>query len=205
VNAAAHTAVNAAANVPDERIEHVSIPLSDAGAMAVTRVVVELERHLAAEGWDAPIRLFALVRTAGALERDPGLAQRLPGDVVQAAKADPEHLTAVEQEGLPEVTTLEELLGRIAWPDSVDGAAVVVERSVLPPQAEEQVPDDEEQAAQWLQNHPDRRDVRLAAAVLRTGSHAVALRARDHDTDDQVAVGPELAPSLVAAVEATLG
>jgi hypothetical protein len=81
---------------------------------------------------------------------------------------------------------------------------VVVERSVLPPEAEAQVPDDETEAAAWLRDHPDRRDVRLAAAVLRGGSHACALRARDHDDDDQVAVGPELAPGLVAAVEATL-
>ncbi len=181
-----------------------SIPLSDAGAVAVTRVVVELERHVAAAGWDAPVRLFALVRTAGALDRDADLAHRLPADVVQAARADPEHLTAVEQEELPQVTTLEDLLAGISWPDSVDGAAVVIERSVLPPAAEQQVPEDDDEAATWLQNHPDRRDVRLAAAALRTGAHAVALRARDHDADDQVAVGPELAPGLVAAVEATL-
>jgi hypothetical protein len=189
---------------PSERIAAVSIPLPDAGALAVTRVVVELERHVAIGGWDAPVRLFALVRTAGALERDPGLAQRLPGDVLQAAQADPDHLTAVEQEGLPKVSSLEELFHQIAWPGSVDGAAVVIERSVLPPEAEQQIPDDEDEAAAWLRDHPSRRDVRLAAAVLRGGSHAVALRARDHDADDQVAVGPELAPGLVAAVEATL-
>jgi hypothetical protein len=181
----------------------VTIPLSDAEGLAVTRVVVELERHVASAGWDAPVRLFALVRTAGALERDHSLAQRLPSDVLEAAQADPSHLTAVEQEELPEITSLEELLGQIAWPPSVDGA-VVVERSVLPPEAEAQVPDDETEAAAWLRDHPDRRDVRLAAAVLRGGSHACALRARDHDDDDQVAVGPELAPGLVAAVEATL-
>jgi hypothetical protein len=182
----------------------VSIPLSDPEGLAVTRVVVELERHVATAGWDAPVRLFALVRTAGALARDASLAQRLPDDVLAAAQADPAHLTAVEQEDLPEVTSLEDLLGRIAWPSSVDGAAVVIERSVLPPAAEDQVPQDEEAAAAWLAQHPDRRDVRLAAAVLRGGSHACALRARDHDADDQVAVGPELAPGLVAAVEATL-
>jgi hypothetical protein len=182
----------------------VDIPLSDTRTLAVTRVVVELERHVAADGWDAPIRIFALVRTAGALERDPSLGQRLPADVVEAAAADPDHLTAVEQEGLPEADTLHDLLGRLAWPDSVDGAAVVVERSVIPPEVEAQLPKDENEALAWLQAHPERRDVRLAAATLRGGEHSCALRARDHDADNQVAVGPELAPGLVAAVAATL-
>jgi hypothetical protein len=182
----------------------VGMPLSDSAALAVTRVVVELERHVATGGWDAPVRLFALIRTASAVERDAGLAERLPADVLASAQADPDHLTAVEQEDLPEVDTLEDLLGRIAWPDTVDGAAIVVERSVLPPEAEEQVPADEAEAAAWLAGHPDRRDVRLAAAVLRSGPHAVALRARDHDDDNQVAVGPELAPGLVTAIGATL-
>jgi hypothetical protein len=182
----------------------VNVSLSDSRTLAVTRVVVELERHVAGAGWDAPIRIFALVRTAGALERDATLGRRLPADVVAAAQADPEHLTAVEQEGLPEAETLHDLLGRISWPDSVDGAAVVVERSVIPPEVEAQMPEDEHEALAWLQEHPERRDVRLAAATLRTGQHSCALRARDHDADDQVAVGPELAPGLVAAVAATL-
>jgi hypothetical protein len=176
----------------------------DARSLAVRRVVVELERHVASAGWDAPIRVFALVRTAGALELDPSLADQLPGDVVAAASADPEHLTAVEQDGLPQAETMHDLLGRLAWPISVDGAAIVVERSVIPPEVEAQMPKDEDEALKWLQTHPDRRDVRLAAATLRSGEHACALRARDHDHDDQVAVGPDLAPGLVEAVAATL-
>ncbi len=201
-------------NVTDERIDRVNdspgpapgtaSELPGLGQLAVSRIVVELERQVAANGWDAPDRLFALVRTAAAITRDAGLAQRLPADVRAAARADPDHLTAVEQDDLPEVDSLEQLLGSIAWPGSVDGAAVVVERSVLPPEAEDQVPGDEGEAMIWLQNHPDRRDVRLAAAVLRDGAHAVAPRARDHDSDDKVAVGPELAPGLVAAVQETL-
>jgi hypothetical protein len=75
----------------------VDIPLSDTRTLAVTRVVVELEQHVAADGWDAPIRIFALVRTAGALERDPSLTQRLPADVIAAARADPDHLTATSR------------------------------------------------------------------------------------------------------------
>jgi sulfur carrier protein ThiS len=171
---------------------------------AVTTTVRELERHVAAAGWDGPLRVFALVRTAGALERDRDLAGRLPADVVAAARQDPEHLTAVEQDGLPEAATVEDVLARLAWPPSVDGAAVVVERSVLPPEAEAGLPDDEAEAVEWLQRHPRREDVRLAVAVLRDGVHACALRARSHDADDRVAVEPNLAPGLVSAVAATL-
>lgn len=180
------------------------IDFSDTRTLAVRRVVVELEQHVAAAGWDAPIRIFALIRTAAALERDADLSRQLPADVVAAAQADPDHLTAVEQEGLPEAETLHDLLGQLAWPESVDGAAIVVERSVIPPEVEAQMPKDEEEALAWLQAHPERRDVRLAAATLRSGQHACALRARDHDADDQVAVGPDLAPGLVAAMAATL-
>ncbi len=179
---------------------------TDPGARgrAVNRLVVEVERHVAADGWDAPLRLFALVRTSAALRRDPALARRLPPEVVAAADADAEHLTAVEQEELPEVDSLEDLLARIGWPETVDGVAVVVERSVLPPAAEEALPEDEAEALAWVEAHPGREDVRLAAAVLRAGDRACALRSRRHDEDGKVAVGPDLAPGLTSAIAATL-
>jgi len=171
---------------------------------AVLRTVRELEQHVSSGGWDGPIRLFALIRTADALQRDPALADQLPADVVQAARADEEHLTAVEQENLPKSDTIEALLGRIAWPPTVDGAALVVERVVVPPEAEAGMPTDDAAAMDYLQDHPQRRDVRLAAAVLRDGTAGCAVRTRDHDQDDRVAVGPELVPGLVSALTATL-
>lgn len=180
-------------------------PVSPTGAQdALERAVRELEQHVSSGGWDGPVRLFALVRTAGALDRDPALAAQLPEDVVTAARADAAHLTAVEQEGLPETDSLESLLGMISWPSTVDGAAVVVERIVVPPGAETNLPDDPEQAQQALLNHPLRRDLRLAAGVLRDGGKACAIRARDHDSDDHVAVGPDLIPGLTAALGETL-
>jgi hypothetical protein len=171
---------------------------------ALERAVLELEQHVSSGGWDGPLRLFALVRTAGALERDPALAAQLPQDVVAAARADADHLTAVEQEDLPDTDSLESLLGMISWPPAVDGAAVVVERIVVPPGAETNLPDDPEQAQQALMNHPLRRDLRLAAGVLRHGAAACAIRARDQDADDRVAVGPDLIPGLTAALSETL-
>jgi hypothetical protein len=172
---------------------------------AVLRTVRELEQHVAAGGWDGPVRLFALIRTSAALDRDPTLGGQLPPDVVQAARDDAEHLTAVEQENLPEADSVEGLLGRIAWPETVDGAALVIERIVVPPEAEADMPAEHDAAVAFLENHPKRRDVRLAAAVLRDGTQGCAVRARDHDTPDRVAVAPDLVPGLVTALVATLG
>ena len=171
---------------------------------AVLRAVREVEQHVGAAGWDGPVRLFALVRTAGALERDPQLTSRLPPDVVAAAQADPEHLTLVEQDDLPDASSLEDLLAGLAWPPSVDGAALVTERVVVPPEVEAQMPGDPDEALEYLASHPARREVRLAAAVLRDGTGGCAVRARDHDRDGDVAVGPDLVPGLLEALAGTL-
>jgi hypothetical protein len=53
-------------------------PSGDPRAEAVLRTVRELEQHVSSGGWDGPVRLFALIRTAGALGRDPALADQLP-------------------------------------------------------------------------------------------------------------------------------
>lgn len=171
---------------------------------ALDRAVRELERHVAAGGWDGPVRVFALVLTARAMRADPSLRQQLPADVVAQADADPSHITSVEQEDLPAGDTLEAVLGRIAWPPTVDGAAVVVERFVVPPEAERGLPDDPGAALEALLAHPQRQDVRLAAAVLRDGSSACAVRTRSHDEDFAVGTGPDVAPGLVTALRSTL-
>ena len=144
---------------------------------------VETERHVAAAGWDQPPRLFALVRTAGLLEREP----QLRAQVGQGAE---EGLTAIEQEGLPHTSSLETLLAQLAWPEEVDG--------------QRDLPQNPDQAAEALAAHPDRKDVRLLVAVLRDGESTCLLRQRDHDTDDKVASGPDIAPGLVQALSATL-
>ena len=173
---------------------------------------LETERHVAAAGWDQPPRLFALVRTAGLLEREPQLRNELghspenpvSPDGSDAAADEQDALTAIEQEGLPSTSSLESLLAQLAWPDEVDGVALAVERLVVPPEAENDLPEDPEQAAEALAAHPDRKDVRLLVAVLRDGESACLLRQRDHDTDDKVASGPGIAPGLVQALSATL-
>ena len=176
-------------------MEHVKPqPVADPLSVAA----LDTERHVAAFGWDQPPRLFALVRTASLLEREPQLRTQMgPGDLAEGA------LTAIEQEGLPQTSSLETLIGRIAWPEDVDGCAFAVERIVVPPDAERDLPRGSEDAVDVLAAHPDRKDVRLVVAVLRDGRSICLLRQRDHDSDDAVATGPDLAPGLVAALLAT--
>jgi hypothetical protein len=171
---------------------------------ALRLAVDDIERHVASLGWDGPVFVFALVRTAGAIAATPSLAQELPSEAVLAAQDDPEHLTSIEQDGLPEASTIEELLGQLAWPEEVDGAAIVVERMVVPPEAEQGMPEDPQAAVEYLMGHPDRQDVRMAAGVLRTGESWCALRSRSHDLDDAVAGSPDAVPGLVEALRATL-
>ncbi len=166
--------------------------------------VSEIERHVSSGGWDGPIRVFALIGTQDALAADPDLAAQLPPQTVAIALEDPEHLTSVEQEELPAVDSLEELLGTITWPPSVAGCAIVTERVILPPSAEEEIPNDAAAALNYINNHPDRQDVRMAVGVMRTGETWCAIRTRENDSDTEVAHGADLVPGLIAAVTSTL-
>ena len=166
---------------------------------ALRAAVVEVEHYVDDDGWDQPGRLFALVPTAELLEAEPDLAMELGVHASTAAA-----LTPVEQEIDVNDRTLEELLGTIAWPESVVGAMAVVERVVLPPSAEDDVPEDEEQAAAFAAEHAAREEVRMVAGVLRSGeAHCVLrLRSRDHEAD--LVHGPDLVPLLVSALRETL-
>jgi hypothetical protein len=113
-------------------------------------------------------------------------------------------LSAIEQEGLPPTSNVESLLGGIAWPDAVVGAALPIERVVVPPEAERDLPADVDSAVDALAAHPARQDVRLLVAVTRDGASRCLLRQRAHDSDDQVALGDDIAPGLVHALRATL-
>lgn len=170
-------------------------PTSEAATLLAA--AVDTERHVARSGWDQPPRLFALVRTSLLQDREPGLADRL-------AEADADGYTAVEQDGLPPTSDLESLLGRVAWPPDVEGVALAVERIVVPPEAERDLPVDPQEATDRLAAHPDRKDVRLVAACLRDGRRTCLLRQRDHDRDDAVAVGQDIAPGLTHALAMTL-
>lgn len=172
-------------------------PTAKPALSALGECAVDTERHVAGGGWDQPPRLFAIARNDGLLEREPALAGQLGG-------VDPQGYSSIEQEGLPRTSSVESLLGRLAWPAEVDGVALSVERIVVPPGAERDLPDDPEAATEALAAHPDRQDVRLFVAVLRDGESICLLRQRANDSDDKVAVGNDIAPGLVHGLRATL-
>ncbi len=167
--------------------------------------MTETEAHVAAFGWDQPVRVFALVRTDEALAADPDIAELLDAATVEESRTDPELLMVVEQEGLPAAADLEHLLAQLAWPESVHGAAISVERLVLPPAAQEEaeaITDAAERLA-FLQARPDREDIRMVVGVLRSGESWCALRSRTHDDDASIYQGEQLVPGLTEALAAT--
>jgi hypothetical protein len=161
---------------------------------ALAAAVLEIERHAAQSGWDQPARLFALVDTSRLVDREPQLA----GSVGDA------ELTPVEQEGLAPGRPLEDQLTSISWPETVDGCAAMVERFVLPPDVEAELPDEADAVASYVASHPDRQEVRIVAGALRSGASFCALRLRAHDDDESVLGGEDLVPALLELVRGTL-
>jgi hypothetical protein len=164
--------------------------------------VAEIEAHVHASGWDRGTALFALVRSDRFAADEPETAQRL------GIRADVDALTPIEQDELPDVP-LDEALAGIEWPAEVAGCALTQEIVILPPSVEAAVAEGEVPL-----DHPQRREARLVAGVLRDGTSAVLLRLRaagaaepadadaEHAADDLL-TGPDLAPNLVAALLAT--
>jgi len=173
--------------------------------VALTQAVLEIERHVAAYGWDQQARLYALVDTSEFARTEPDLAAQLGLSADHDAPIDT--LTPIEQEEVPENVAIDEFLAGIAWPDAVLGCAIVVERLMLPPSAEANLPSvgSEREIADWVAAHPQRQEVRLAVGVLRDGSRESAVRLRDKDDDSEVLSGSDLVPGLTEALLATFG
>lgn len=167
---------------------------------ALAAAVLEIESHIATEGWDQPARLYALVDTAALVAREPALAAAMGLDEASAEGS----LTPVEQDQLAPDQPLEVVLESITWPPGVAGCAAVVERLVLPPDADEQIPDDQASAVEFAREHPDRQEVRIVAGATRDGSTYCALRLRAHDDDQSVVGGADLVPGLLQLLGATL-
>ena len=154
--------------------------------------VLEIEGHVAGQGWDQPTLLFALVPTADIRRDQPELAARL------GVTRDGPALTTFEQPHPPPEEELDSFLAGISWPDEIAGAAVVVERIVLPPQAEAELagrPD----AATLALAHPQAQDMRIVVGVGRNGARMCALRLRG-GSDDSVLTGVDLVPGLADAL-----
>lgn len=162
--------------------------------------VLEVEAHLAQTGWDQPARLYALVPTTDLLAREPSLAAAMGLDEAAAAGS----LTPVEQEALPPDRSLESVLEEIMWPPDVFGCAAVVERLVLPPSADPDIPDEPAAAEEFAAAHPERQEVRIVAGATREGATHCAIRLRSHDDDDSVVESTDLVPALLELLLGTL-
>lgn len=145
---------------------------------ALKAVVTEVEEHVAREGWDQPVRLFALMRTADVLASHPHLS------------LVPEmEYTSLEQEiGSQDIA---ELFSVIEWDAQVVGAVVAAERIVA------------DSAADTSSAPVAGHEVRMVCAVLRNGATASALRYRDHDDPSLVAIGENVVPQLADALLAS--
>ncbi|MCF1645235.1 MULTISPECIES: PPA1309 family protein [Streptomyces] len=170
-------------------------------ANPLTRAVLEIDEYVSGLGWDQSARLFALVDTARLRADEPSLADRLGlGD-----ESEHSGLTPIEQDEVPTGKPLDEFLATIAWPDAVAGCALAVERLMLPPSAEAQVPKglSEAELTKWVADHPERQEVRMTVAVLRDGTRESALRLREKDSPTEVLTGSDLVPGLAEALSAT--
>jgi hypothetical protein len=146
-------------------------------------VLLELSEQVAAEGWDQPPRLFALVSTADLQRDDPAMAAQLG-----LADVDPTVAPWTALEDDFSNTTLEQ----VAWPKAVGGCALVVERLTLPPDVESQLPLDPDAAMAFAAEHPDRQEIRLVAVMLRDGERDASVRFRAWDTTENMVFGPDL-------------
>lgn len=165
---------------------------------ALVAALMEIERHVAALGWDQPARLFALVRTADLVAAEPHLAEAL-----DAASRPEDAFSSIEQDTWHAGEDIVEALGQVMWPETVEGCALVVERAFLPADAEVDLPEDPEEAARYVAEHPSRQDIRVVAGVLRSGVQQSL--ARIAASPDDLLGGPELAPGLSALLRQTLG
>lgn len=158
--------------------------------------VLDIEGHVAESGWDQPPLLFALVPSQVVRAENPELAAQL------GIATDGPALTSFEQAPLAPDVDLADFLAGISWPEQVAGAALVVERLVLPPQADAELAAAHDPVA-LARSHPQREEVRLVVAVTRTAERMCALRLRSADSADQVHTGPDLVPGLADALAST--
>lgn len=181
--------------------------------VVLARSVREVAEFVDAEGWGRSPQMFALVPTADLVAAEPDL-------IDQVDTAD--ELTPIAQDPLPVDAAggLDEFLATTSWPPAVTGCVLVQEIVVLPPDAEDDLDDaltpllaDNEAAdaagRAAAQAHPERRDARLFAAALRSGTTLCLLQLRPEDDADDaddldLRTYPNLAPNLVEALQHTL-
>ncbi len=175
-------------------------PADDAALVAV---LLEIERHVGADGWDQPPRLFALVSRAEFAATDPALAAELGlTDPAGGPEAPPDALTAVEQDEFTPNRELTEELAEISWPPTVAGCALSLVRTFLPASAEGEIPDEPGAAAAYVAAHPDAEEIRVVVGVDRAGHrHGVARLASQ---PGELLAAEDLIPGLAVVLAHTL-
>ena len=164
---------------------------------ALVAALLEIERHVANLGWDQPARLFALVPTAELIAAEPQLAEHLTG----GTEPRPDQFSAIEQEGFNGAADLGEALARIAWPPTVAGVALSLERLFLPGDAETGLAAGAA-ASEQVRTHPAREEIRVVVGALRSGDAYGVARVRSHP--DELLSGADLVPGLASALARTL-
>lgn len=154
--------------------------------------VTEAEEFVGSAGWEQRPQLFALVPTADLIAAQPEMAGQLD---------EGSYYTPIAQEDLPDID-LSDALAQVSWPPAVEGCVLVQEIVVLPPEAQGDLSEDPEVAAEQAAQHPDRTEARLAVGVLRDGSGACLMRLRGEHEDTPLR-GADLAPNLISALELT--
>ncbi|GAA3198750.1 PPA1309 family protein [Actinocorallia longicatena] len=144
-------------------------------------------------GWDTQPQMFALVETAELLRVQPDLASTLGLD-------ESDTLTAVDQGELPE-GDIGAMLSGIVWPETVQGCALAMVRVTLPPEVEDQIPEDGDAVA-WATAHPLHEELKIVVGVLRDGQRHAVLRIRRHE--DELLSAEDLVPDLTDALSQTL-
>lgn len=168
--------------------------MSEPDSSRLVACLADIERHVSDNGWDQPARLFALVTTASLLELEPQLRGRVP-------EALPDALTAIEQENFAAGNDVFDRLAGIYWPETVDGAAIAMERSFLPPEFEDEIPEEVDAAVDFVRKHPKRTDVRVVVGVQRDGTrHGLA---RLVSNPDDLLGAEDLVPGLADALLGT--
>ncbi|MDN5563995.1 hypothetical protein EDD41_0039 [Luteococcus japonicus] len=162
---------------------------------ALVAALVEIEHHVGSLGWEQPARLFALVRTVDLLAAEPQLADQL-------RVTSDDALSSIEQDDFHDGEDPMTALAKIQWSENVHGCAMSLERTFLPTGLEDQIPEDPQEAASFVANHPQRQDIRVVVGALRDGSsHGVA---RLVSQPEELLGGHDLVPALSRALSETL-
>ncbi|QDP98751.1 hypothetical protein FOE78_11640 [Microlunatus elymi] len=170
-------------------------------ADALVAALMELERHVGSDGWDQAPRLFALVRTDAVIAAEPEMAEQL-GLRGTADGGHPDALTAIEQDHFQPTNDLLADLSTIVWPEAVQGCALSLVSSFLPADAEVDIPDDPEEAAEYVAGHELQQEMRVVVGADREDHrHGVA---RLRSQPDELLGAQDLVPGLTEALAHTL-